>query len=553
MILDFSRGKYPPFAHQIEDTQALIKHPWFFIASEMRTGKTKIVIDAAQFLFEMGIIDRVIVVCPEPVRGVWVGSDVDALGGELHEHLWPTTPAKVTEYHSDITQWNVGPASERQLRIVVTNYEYIRPYTKKDTPKKIDIALRTLLKYCNNKTMLVLDESGAITSHKSEQYKACKKMRDLCGRIVMLNGSPMDTPIHLFAQGNILHPSILECGFITHYRNRYAEMGGYKVGGVRKVDPKTKEVKWEGGRATQIIAWKNQDDLQRRFAPYTVRRLQADCLDLPAKLPAVTFKATMGAVDWAAYRSMRDDLVVELEGGNSSLAQQAIVKFMRLAQITGGFLGGIEDSGLNPPCEGCNGLGCDDCEGSGIGAAQPVAAVREVGRAKLDVLLWLVEQQLAKDPHVKIVTWSRFIPETRRMLIEVAKRFPSMSVVGLHGGQSKAERAHAKAMFHPLTADPRQAAFLGGTLGTGSYGLDLSSAHISVNYSYDHSLRKFLQSGDRVYGPRQTKPIDYFDIVAVGPKGQRTYDSVIVQARREKHDLATLTVSAWVKLLKGNE
>jgi hypothetical protein len=271
---------------------------------------------------------------------------------------------------------------------------------------------------------------------------------------------------------------------------------------------------------------------------------------MPVKLAAVTLKATMGSEDWEYYKTMRDEMVVELEHSNASISQQAIVKFMRLSQITGGFLGGIESTGLDDAiCDSCAGTGCDDCEGSGIGAAQPTASVREVGRCKLDVLLWLVNSLYEKDPHLKMIVWARFIPETMRILCEVAKAFPLITVAGLHGGQSKADRAYVKQLLHPLTA-PSTPVFVCGTLGTGSFGLDFSAAHISVNYSYDHSLRKFLQSGDRVYGPRQTKPISYYDIVAVGPKNQRTYDSVIVQARRDKHDLATWMTAAWVKALR---
>jgi len=67
MLLDFSRCRLTPFAHQREDVAAMIANPWFFITSEMRTGKTKIVIDAAQFMFIDGTIERVIVVAPAPV------------------------------------------------------------------------------------------------------------------------------------------------------------------------------------------------------------------------------------------------------------------------------------------------------------------------------------------------------------------------------------------------------------------------------------------------------------------------------------------------------
>jgi len=547
-MLDWSHSRLTPFKHQYIDTQTVVDRPWFFIASEMRTGKTKIAIDAAQFLYDRGIIDRVIVIAPEPVRSVWVGPTADALGGELLEHLWLKTPALVTEFHSDVHQWRVGPDAlpdnqTKPLRWIVTNYEFMRPYRPKNAKKKNEEILKTLLKYCGPKTMLVLDESGAITNHDSETFDACLTLRQKCGRVLLMNGTPMDTPIHMFSQGNMLHQSVLECKFITHFKSRYAVQE--PVVSARTQKP----VLTPYGKAVmKIVAWKNIDDLQARFKPFTVRRLQIDCDDMPVKLKPVTLTATLGSAAWNAYRKMRDDMVYELENGLASISQQAITKFMRLSQITGGFIGGIEDTGLDPVCPNCDGSGCEDCEGSGIGAAQPVSRVQELGREKLDVLLWLIESKLAQDPNLKMVVWSRFMPETLRIVFEATKKFPTMIVAGMHGGQSKKDRAHAKAILDPRTA-PAGPVLVCGTLGTGSFGLDMSASHTSVNYSYDHSLRKFLQSGDRVYGPRQTSPVEYYDIVAVGPKGQKTYDAVIVQARRDKEQIANWTQEAWVARL----
>ncbi len=529
MTLDFSKARLPPFAHQREDTQTAIDHPYLFITSEMRTGKTKIVIDAAQFLFERGLIDRVIVVAPEPVRGVWYDPET----GELQKHLWNDTPAWITEYHSRVRQWRWGPAiadkDAKPLKWIITNFEFIRAYTDKHG-KRIDAALRGLLPYVNNKTLLVLDESSAITNHKSEQFKACLVLRRKCSRVILLNGTPMDTPIHLFAQGNMLHPSILDCGYITHFRARYAQMGGFKVGAVRVKKPDGSIV-FEGGRPTQVIGWINLDDLQRRFAPVTIRRLQKDCVDMPEKLDPITIPVTMTPETWSYYVEMRDQMVVMLEGGNASIAQQAITKIMRLAQITSGFLGGIADAGLE-----------DD--------VVQTASVREIGREKLDMMLWLTQMQLEKDPHIKLVTWVRFRPELDRMLKVVAKKFPQMIVSGMHGGQKKSDRRDALHLLKPETAPADKAVFFAGTYGTGSFGLDFSASYTNINCSYDYSLRKFLQSGDRVYGPGQKHPVSYYDLVAQGPRGQKTIDHIILSDRRGKADVANWVTSDWVRALK---
>lgn len=530
-MLDFSRARLKPFKHQEEDTESLIKNPYFFITSEMRTGKTKIVIDAAQFLFEAGTIDRMLVIAPAPVRDVWYDPDI----GELHKHLWLETPTDILEFHARSRSWHHGPISKtRTFSVAITNYEFIRN----------SVRLMEILPFCTSKTLLVLDESSFIKTYSAEQSKACYTLRWHCGRVVLLNGTPIShSPIDLFSQGNILHPAILNCRFITHFRARYAVMGGYEV----------------HGRPTQITGWVNLDDLQRRFAPYVVRRLQKDCLDLPPKLDPVTLTCELKSATWKIYKQMRDDCIVMLEGArDASIASQAITKALRLSQITSGFVGGmetvIEDSelemGEKPDWIVENELGFCESRETNQNTGTNSSGTREIGREKLDTILWFLKQRLEAEPNLHIVVWCRFRPELFRMFEAVKKEFPQFQVGAIHGGQKKVERLASMQLLHP-DSSPKGPVFVGGTFGTGAFGLNFTAANTSVNCSFDYSLGKFLQSADRVYGPGQISPVAYFDIIATGPQGQKTIDHVIVKARRNKENIANWTTEAWVKALKG--
>ena len=59
-------------------------------------------------------------------------------------------------------------------------------------------------------------------------------------------------------------------------------------------------------------------------------------------LPPITVEARLSDSNWKLYRSMRDDMVTWL-GKEVSVSRQAIVKMLRLCQITSGFLGGLEE------------------------------------------------------------------------------------------------------------------------------------------------------------------------------------------------------------------
>lgn len=545
---DLSSLRKWPFTHQVHDVEATIRHPYFFITSEMRTGKTKIVIDAVYFLFNLGIIDRVLVVAPAPVRGVWFDNTI----GEINKHGWNNVNALISEFHSKVRRWAKKGDGTNELQWMITNFEFLRSKNR----------VNQLLPFCNHKTLIVIDESSFVKTHDTQQTKAVLQLRRACGRVIMLNGTPIShSPLDLFAQGNILHPSILECKYVTEYKSRYAIMepvlgpGGKPLTGPR------------GHGIMKVAGWRPEGllDLQRRFAPITVRRLQAECLDLPPKLDPVPLTATLTPALWKIYKSMRDDMVVWLKNDNVSVASQATTKVMRLAQITSGILGGVEpsfvDDGAEEKINAIFGNNDDNFSvpvgttDSGVGAIcssqtnkQVENVVEEVGREKLDTLLWFLEQRLEADPLLHVVVWCRFREELFRMLAEVQRTFPQI-LTGFIAGQKKSERKTAMELLHPLTSPRDVPVLVGGIIGTGAFGLDFSAASMSINMSFDYSLGKHLQSRDRIYGPMQTKPCAYFDILAVGPSGQKTIDHAIVAARQNNEDIANWTQAAWIKAL----
>jgi hypothetical protein len=119
----------------------------------------------------------------------------------------------------------------------------------------------------------------------------------------------------------------------------------------------------------------------------------------------------------------------------------------------------------------------------------------------------------------------------------------------LLGSQKKEYRLRALALLKPETS-PAGPVFIAGIEGTGSFGLDMTAAHTCVTLSSGYSPGRSAQTLDRVYGPGQTAPIAYFNIVAVGPKGQKTIDHDILKARMTGERIAQRTAAAWVKVLK---
>src|SRR5439155_852858 len=172
------------------------------------------------------------------------------------------------------------------------------------------------------------------------------------------------------------------------FRARYAVMGG-----------------WMG---KQVIGWQNLEDLQQRIAPYCLRRLKKDCLDLPDKVFTIR-EARLTPDTWKVYTSMRDECVAWLDQRTATVAPQTVVRIMRLSQITAGFVGGAErtDGG-----EGQFDFAASVwTESQDFSPAPPVvrySVPREIGREKLDAFLEQVEELLEEDAELHLLVWCRF-------------------------------------------------------------------------------------------------------------------------------------------------
>ena len=530
------------FEHQFTGVEELVK--WndiergrtlggcYFLTDEMGLGKTRQIIDAAQVLFLRNEIDQVLVVCPASVRDVWYEED----GGELSKYLWYDLAAQVIEFHQKDRGWNWEPrAAGKALRFYVTNYDYVRSRKRKDARRRDTSVLDALLDLCTSRTMLVLDESSAVNNHRAYQSKACVKLRRACGRIVLLNGTPIwHSPNDLYGQGVVLQPKILDCTNHTEFRSRYVAL--------------------EGGHGS-VLEWRDVEDLQRRFAPYVLRREKKDCLDLPEKMPAVSLDVPLNARTWRMYKDMRDQMIAYLDEHTAAPVQHAVVKLLRLAQLTSGFLGGLRPVDDEPAPDLLKER--PDWLHEVLDKERPkvdfkpldVREVQAIGREKLDFFLKWFAARLEEDPNEKLLLWCRFRPELERFYTEIEKKFPHVDVGKIAGGQKREERRDVTRLLDPLHC-PRGPVVVVGNTKAGGMGLNLTACHTVVFATNGYSLGQRLQAMDRVHRLGQTHAVSYFDLIATGPKGQRTIEHTITTALRKREEIATWTIEAWKRVLE---
>jgi SNF2 family DNA or RNA helicase len=527
-----------PYDHQLVGIQALVDRPIFALFDEPGAGKTKQVIDPAQVLFFENVIDTVIVLCPASVRTVWTDPEL----GELRKHLWEHTPTTVTEYHQKLTRWRHGPDAGQRLNFVITNFDFIRKPGRSGSRRWVPgEKLQRLLGIANRRTWLVIDESSAVKSYKALQTKACRALREKCGRVTLLNGTPIEnSPGDLFSQAFMMDPNILNCPTWLHFRSRYAIVTAHERG------------------FEQIVSWHNLDDLRERLQPFVLRRLKKDCLDLPPKLPVVALTVPLDRKTWQLYKQMRDELVAWLTEQSVSISAQAGVKIMRLAQLCSGFIGGVVDLDNDetelPAAVAQDGrpdwlpfARYSDAKSSQIATSElrAIEGIAQVGREKIDHLLSWLEARLEIEPNVKVIVWCRFRVELYRLKAELEKQ-GKFHVAAIHGAQKKEDRTVALRLLHPESSPKDEPVVVLGTLGTGARGLNLTASHTVIYLSNDFRYGTYVQSEERVHRPGQVSPVEYYDVVATGPDGQRTVDHILLDARQRKENLATWTTSAWV-------
>jgi hypothetical protein len=160
-------------------------------------------------------------------------------------------------------------------------------------------------------------------------------------------------------------------------------------------------------------------------------------------------------------------------------------------------------------------------------------------------LSWLADQILDGELSTDraLIVWCRWRRERERL----HELLPTIAVTQIYGGQSQKERDMHLTEFSAVS--PRKVVML-AQQHAGGFGLNLTRASTAVYLSNSFSHTDRIQSEDRCHRIGQHNPCLYLDVLAVGPRGQRTVDHCILDALRAKKGLAEMTCAGWRKALE---
>lgn len=439
----------PPWQHQKNAFWFAYQRPGVMLAMDMGTGKSKVVIDIIAY----NNYKRILIICPLSVVDVWpkqiathglISWEVCQLGKRV---------GSVKMKHDIAKRLSQLVALKSLTIVTIINYESVwrEPFRSWALAQSWDL--------------VVLDESQRIKMAGGKASLFASRLANSAKHRLCLTGTPMPhSPLDIYAQYRFLDKSVFGTS-ANRFKRRYAIMGGY------------------GGY--EIIGWQNEEELQTKFRSLAFQ-VGREVLDLPETLDVERIGLLEGKGK-RIYRDLSKDLIAELEAGTVTAAN-ALVRLLRLQQVTSGFAKVEEDS----------------------------KEIR-VGAEKAQLLRDTLEELAPTEP---VVVFCRFRHDLD-MVHEVAISLGRTS-------QELSGRVNELAEWQSDDAPP----ILAVQIQSGGVGIDLTRARYAIYYSLGFSLGDYLQSRARLHRPGQKCNVTYVHLII-----DHTVDRQVYRALAEREEV----------------
>jgi len=279
-------GKLTPFAHQKETAAFLTLNKKAFCFNEQGTGKTASVIWATDYLMKLGLIKRVLVICPLSImKSAW---QQDLFKFAMHRscsvaHGSSTTRRKI-----------IAEGCE----FVIINFDGVEVIKEEIKQANFD--------------MIVVDEASAYKNSQTNRWKTLKSIADNVEWLWMLTGTPAaQSPVDAFGLAKLVAPDN-----VPRYFGQFRDKVMYK--------------------ATQYI-WRPKSDadqtVHKALQP-AIRFEKDQCLDLPS-VTYVEREAPLTKQQAQYYEILKKQMMLEADGEQVT-SVNAATQLNKLLQISGG-------------------------------------------------------------------------------------------------------------------------------------------------------------------------------------------------------------------------
>jgi SNF2 family DNA or RNA helicase len=462
---------HPNWAHQQREFDLHRDDPARALHWQMRTGKTKAMVDLACYLHRQGRIDGVLILAPNNVHANWTRREIPSHHWLIpHSAMaWNTAMAKMASYDQEFRalldcEGLAWYAVNAEATVLESQKPYLAAFMKR------------------RRFMLIVDEThewrrpGSKRS-RAVRLKIAKKAvvrRNLSGTMVDNN------PMHAWAQYEILQPGALGTATFKEFERRYGvwETDDIYIGGRPRSIPK-------------LVDFQRMDELRERMAAWTSYVYRDECDDMPAIVPgSVEFELT--AEQKRVYNDLVRGVLLSLETGEELDVDPDTGVIAKQQMIRSGFI--------------------RDLDGQVHWLVEPRS------NPAFTALLELVR---ATDG--KVLVWCRLRAE-----IEALLRFlktEGITALDYYGGTKAASRVRNEERFR---SDPKVKVMVAQPKACGQ-GLDFSAGSHIVWFSHIHGDLIGRRQADERCTKMGGRKIAVTDLV-----GQGTVDSKILEDQKAK-------------------
>jgi len=279
-------GKFKPFAHQKQTSEFLTLNRRAFCFNEQGTGKTASVIWAVDYLMQLGLVRRVLVICPLSImKSAW---QQDLFKFAIHRtcdvaHGTPKRRKKIL---------NEG------AEFVIVNFD------------GVDIIKEDIIN--GGFDLIVVDEASAYKNAQTTRWKTLRDIVKTVKGVWMLTGTPAaQSPVDAYGLAKIINPDNT-----PKFYGQFRDQVMYKVGTYR----------WLPKAQAQAIVHK--------VLQPAIRFEKDQCLDLP-DVTFVERDAPLTAQQVKYYRTLKK-LMTMSAAGEQVTSVNAATNINKLLQISGG-------------------------------------------------------------------------------------------------------------------------------------------------------------------------------------------------------------------------
>lgn len=304
--------KTKPFNHQIDGVRFGLNKKKFLLCDDQGLGKTKQIIDFVSCLEKTDTINKVLIVCGvNSLKYNWQS--------EIRVHSNEKGWVLGTRFRKTTGKAYEGSTKDKledlenlpDCRYIITNIETLRAGAEKIGKTKYHFPIaEKLQELCKNGTISVIAFDECHKSKEPTSLQSRAMINVTAKYMVAMSGTPlMNNPLDLYFPMKWL-------GYENHsfyqFKQHYCTLGG-----------------WGG---SQVVGYKNLEEIRAMMDSIMLRRLKTEVLDLPEKIRKIEY-VDMTPKQNQIYKEVYNGVMSELQ--KIKFSNNPLSMMIRLRQATG--------------------------------------------------------------------------------------------------------------------------------------------------------------------------------------------------------------------------